>query len=73
MMRRRFEHSEWQMPDLVVFDGGEGQKSAGEEALVAMGIQVQTCAVVKDKNHKARDILTNYPHIKKYEGCFWQL
>ncbi len=67
MMRRRFEHSEWQMPDLVVFDGGEGQKSAGEEALAAMGIQVQTCAVVKDKSHKARDILTNYPHIKKYE------
>ena len=67
MMNRRFAHSEWGMPDLIVFDGGEGQKSAGEAALAALGLRIQTCSVVKDKSHKARDILTDYPHIKKYE------
>ena len=67
MMLRRFAHQEWDMPDLIVFDGGEGQKSAGETALATLGLQIQTCSVVKDKSHKARDILTNYPHVKNYE------
>ncbi len=67
MMKRRFAHTEWELPDLVVFDGGEGQKSAGEAALATLGLNIQTCSVVKDKSHKARDILTDYPHIKKYE------
>lgn len=67
MIMRRMSHMEWGVPDLIVFDGGEGQKAAGEQALASLGLQIQTCSVVKDKSHKARDILTNYPHIKKYE------
>ncbi len=57
MLRRRFSHPEWGMPDLVVYDGGEGQKSAGDRVLSEMSILVQTCAVVKDDKHKARDVL----------------
>ena len=54
LMKRRFKHTEWPTPDLVVFDGGEGQKNIGEKVLASMNILVATCSVVKDDKHKAR-------------------
>ena len=57
LMKRRFKHTEWPTPDLVVFDGGEGQKNIGEKVLASMNILVATCSVVKDDKHKAREVL----------------
>ena len=31
MIMRRMSHMEWGVPDLIVFDGGEGQKAAGNK------------------------------------------
>jgi excinuclease UvrABC nuclease subunit len=42
---------------MIVFDGGVGQKNIGEQVLANLNILVNTCSVVKDDRHKARDIL----------------
>lgn len=57
ILKRRMKHREWGMPDLIVFDGGEGQKNIGDKTLAELGIIVHTCSVVKDNRHKAKDIL----------------
>ena len=57
LLKRRLTHKEWTLPDLVVFDGGLGQKNIGEQVLASMNMLVATCSVVKDDKHKAREIL----------------
>ncbi|MBX4200027.1 UvrB/UvrC motif-containing protein [Candidatus Parcubacteria bacterium] len=59
MLRRRFTHPEWQGPSLIVIDGGIAQKNAAEEVLRELDMTVPIVAVVKDKSHKAREVLGN--------------
>ncbi len=59
IIRRRFTHTEWEFPDLIVFDGGVGQKNIGDKVLAAMNISIETCAVTKDERHKAKEIIGN--------------
>lgn len=67
LLKRRFTHKDWRIPDLIVFDGGIGQKNIGDKVLASLNILVPTCAVVKDDKHKAKDIIGGYPHIDKYK------
>lgn len=61
LIRRRMAHTEWQRPDLIVFDGGLGQKNAGDNTLIALGLSdIHTVSVVKDDKHKAKAILGQY-------------
>ena len=59
IIERRMRHTEWRMPDLIVWDGGIGQKNAGDKALLSISDthNIQTVAVVKDNRHKAREII----------------
>ena len=58
LIERRMKHTEWQSPDLIVWDGGVGQKNAGDNMLIQLGCgDIQTVAVVKDDKHKAKDII----------------
>jgi excinuclease ABC subunit C len=57
MLRRRLKHSEWSMPDLIVIDGGVGQKNIAEKVISQMSMNIRVVSVVKDDKHKARDIL----------------
>ena len=57
VISRRLNHSEWQLPDLIVADGNDIQKSVIEKELKSQGLQIPVVAVVKDKSHKARAIL----------------
>lgn len=59
IIRRRFAHSDWEFPDLIVFDGGVGQKNIGDKVLANMNISIETCAVTKDERHKAKEIIGN--------------
>lgn len=67
LLKRRFAHPEWRNPDLIVFDGGIGQKNIGDRVLASMGILVPTCSVVKNEKHKPKDIISTYPQIEKYK------
>ncbi len=52
LLRRRANHPEWGIPNLIVIDGGKGQLNAARKVLSG-----KIVSVVKDDKHKAREIL----------------
>ncbi len=65
VLKRRFSHKEWRLPDLIVFDGGIGQKQTGEKVIAEMGLYIPCVSVVKDNKHKPKDILGDKIHINQ--------
>lgn len=57
VLSRRFRHTEWGMPDLVVMDGGIAQKRVGEQVLKRYQLEIPVLSVVKDERHKPKEIL----------------
>ncbi len=57
ILKRRLKHTEWSYPDLIVIDGGIGQKNIAEKVIANLGLNIRVVSVVKDDRHKARDIL----------------
>ncbi len=57
LVGRRLRHVEWGLPDLVVTDGGEGQKRVAERMLKGYQLEIPVVSVVKDSAHKPKDIL----------------
>ncbi len=57
LLLRRFKHSEWQFPNLIVIDGGLGQKNAAEATLKEISIEIPVVSVVKDDRHKPNHFL----------------
>ncbi len=51
VLTRRFKHTEWGMPDLVVTDGNQVQLG------IAQKFFKDSVSIVKDKKHKAREVL----------------
>ena len=67
MLTRRFSHSEWQYPDIVVIDGGLGQYGVAQEVIRDLGISTTTVSVIKDERHKPKAIHGDEAIIKKYK------
>lgn len=57
ILTRRFGHSEWQYPAVIVVDGGKTHKKNAEEALRELGIEIPVVAVVKNEKHQPREII----------------
>jgi excinuclease ABC subunit C len=57
VLSRRLAHIEWQMPNLIVVDGGVAQKRAMEKILRDNGVQIPVVSVVKDEHHRPKEIL----------------
>ena len=61
VLERRFGHTEWPFPDLIVVDGGVAQQKTAEKLLKDLKMErlkdISVVAVVKDKNHKPKEIL----------------
>ena len=51
VLTRRFKHDEWGMPDIVVTDGNQIQLG------IAQKFFQNSVSIVKDKRHKAREVL----------------
>lgn len=66
VLSRRFRHTEWGMPDLVVMDGGEAQLRIGRQVLHRYQLDIPVVSVVKDERHKAREVLGDQSFGKKY-------
>jgi len=67
VLRRRFTHTEWPLPDLIVVDGNSIQKNAAESLLKELNLAIPVAAVVKDDRHKAAGILTTTEIESKYK------
>lgn len=57
ILSRRFRHTEWGLPELVVVDGNQVQIRVAEQVLKRYQFDIPVVSVVKDKSHKAREIL----------------
>jgi excinuclease ABC subunit C len=57
VLTRRFGHAEWQLPQLIVIDGGMTHMRAAQALLRAKGFDIDIVAVVKDERHRPRDII----------------
>jgi excinuclease UvrABC nuclease subunit len=57
MLERRFKHTEWSKPTLVVIDGGETHLNKARGLINSIYKDIKVISVVKDDKHKARAIL----------------
>jgi len=57
VLTRRLSHGEWQLPRLIVVDGGKAQVNVMEKTLKEVGIQIPVAGVVKDEKHRPKEIL----------------
>lgn len=62
MLIRRFNHSEWIQPNLIVVDGGTAQKNIAESIIKNIPI----VSVVKDKTHNPNHYIGDENIIKKH-------
>lgn len=67
LLTRRFNHPEWQMPDIVVIDGGLGQYGIAEQVIKESKIATEIVSVIKDEHHKPKAIHGNELIIKKHK------
>jgi len=64
---RRMGHPEWQMPRLIVVDGGKGQLNSAQKALDNIGVGIPVVSVVKDERHKPKNILGGQALVRMHE------
>ncbi|MFO0743763.1 MAG: UvrB/UvrC motif-containing protein [Candidatus Paceibacterota bacterium] len=55
LLKRRFKHSEWSYPDIVVIDGGKTHLNFARKFIEYKNIKL--VSVVKDDKHRAREVL----------------
>lgn len=64
---RRFRHTEWGMPDLVVVDGGEAQLNVARRVLKRYQLAIPIVSVLKDDRHKPKALLGDEELARKYK------
>lgn len=57
ILSRRFRHTEWGMPDLIVVDGGTAQVNVAKQVLSRYQYEIPVVGVVKDDRHKAKALM----------------
>lgn len=67
ILSRRFQHSGWTLPKLVVLDGGKAQLKAGQNILSALDLTIPIVSVVKDEFHRPREIIGDQKSLRQYE------
>jgi excinuclease ABC subunit C len=66
-LERRLEHTEWDLPKIIVVDGGKAQKNIMEKVLDDAGVRIPVVSVVKDERHKPKEILGEKSIREMYE------
>ncbi len=57
IIERRFNHTEWPFPDLIVIDGGKGQVSSALATLKEMHIKIPLVGLSKDNRHVGKQLI----------------
>ncbi len=58
VLTRRFNHPEWQYPDLILIDGGKGQLNTAVSVLKTLKLATPVVALTKNINHIGDHILS---------------
>lgn len=67
MLTRRFKHTEWNYPEILVIDGGVAQKNIAESLIKSFGLKIPVVSVLKGLDHKAKDLLGSKTLSDKYK------
>lgn len=67
ILTRRFNHTQWRSPDIVVIDGGLGQYHVAEKILHELKRSCVLVSVIKDDRHKPKGFHGDVALIKKYK------
>jgi excinuclease UvrABC nuclease subunit len=67
ILRRRFSHAKWQLPHVIVIDGGTAQKNAALRVMAEFGFKIPLVHVIKNARHTAGKIVGNDALVKKIE------
>lgn len=71
VLERRFKHSEWRLPEVVVVDGSIAQINTAQEIIKNIKSKdIALFAVAKDERHKAREIKTGNKQAEKVIGKY---
>lgn len=71
-LSRRFKHLEWKLPNLIVVDGGEGQKRIASQIAKSINPEIEVVSVVKDDKHKAKNILGKQKIVEEHKNSILQ-
>ncbi len=66
LLQRRLKHTQWQLPHIIVVDGGAVQKNTAEKVLRTAEVVIPVAAVVKDEHHRPKRIIAAPSILKKY-------
>lgn len=56
-LTRRFRHSEWRTPDLLLIDGGAGQVQAALDVLTSIDKNIPVVGIAKGRERKRNDLI----------------
>jgi len=56
ILERRLAHSEWQMPNIIVVDGGVAQERVAHSVLKSAGVTIPVVAVTKNAAHRPQAV-----------------
>lgn len=68
ILLRRFGHSEWPMPRLLVVDGGLAQVNAAKRVLEGLGYGIAIVGVTKDERHRVKKIIGDRAYVALCES-----
>ncbi len=66
IITRRLAHTEWQIPNLIVVDGGVAQRNVAESIVEKANLSIPVLSVVKDEKHQPKDVLGDQTLAIKY-------
>lgn len=67
ILSRRFRHTEWGIPSILVVDGSSAQINVAKRVLNRYQFDIPIIAVVKDDKHKAKALIGDESIIKKHK------
>lgn len=69
LLRRRFGHTEWGLPDIIVIDGGKTHYQHAQAILKELGItSIPIISVVKNEKHTPKALLGDPSLIRKHKS-----
>lgn len=73
LLERRFNHPEWEFPDIIVADGSVAQKGTVERVLAELDLpqahKIKVVACKKDERHKVAEILGDSAVVRKHRSA----
>lgn len=72
VLERRFTHTEWKFPDLIVVDGSTAQRNTALAVLKKLELLIPVVGVVKDETHNPKRIIGAQKIIREHTSAIFQ-